>query len=274
MMPSDAAFPGATDARLLPATSHAIPSGLDEELLRFVTEMNGVQLDQLADLVADRGGPADQTAEVARALVALWGAAGYAESGQLSLGEPWVWATRKGLDACGLRTRVVKPSEKFLRHTHALTDVRLALERTPAWRENGLRWRSERSIRSDLGFPARTQHVADGEVHWPAGSGLPWAGKVWAVEVELSPKSVAVTTQVMHEVLTQTVDSGGVAAGMPAPTLAPRYAGLVYVCSPKAVRTVLNARAEVGSPLSARISVYDLPASATRLNTPKRGWQS
>ena len=248
------------------------PSELDQELLRFIAEMGVVQLDQLADLVADRGVPVDQAAGVARALVASWGAAGYAETGDLGLGEPWVWATRTGLNATGLRARSVKPSQKLLRHTHALTDVRLTLQRTPTWRKSGLWWRSERSIRSDLGFPALAEHVPDGEVHWPADSGLPWAGKVWAMEVEISPKTVEATAKVMVEVLTLVAAAGGVPATTPLPGPASRYAGLVYFCSPKSVRAVLNARAEVGSPLSDRISVYDLPESATRLNTPKRGW--
>jgi hypothetical protein len=64
------------------------------------------------------------------------------------------------------------------------------------------------------------------------------------------------------------IPNGGAAPGLP-----PRYAGLVYVCSPGSVQAVLNARAELGPPQSARIDVYDLPESATRLNTPERGWE-
>jgi hypothetical protein len=148
------------------------------------------------------------------------------------------------------------------------------VQRTAAFREGGAWWRPERTILSGLEFPVRTQHVPDGEVHWPASSGSPWAGEIWAVEVEISPKSVERTARIMHETLTQTGDFGRASAGMPVPGLAPRYARLVYACSPTTVRPVLNACAEVGSPLSARIDVHDLPESAMRLNTPKRGWQS
>jgi hypothetical protein len=258
----------------VPAASGGNLARLDAELLRFVAEMHGVQVDQLAALVADRAKPADEAAVVARELVASWRAAGNADTGQLSLGEPWVWATRKGLDACGLKAKLVKPSPRALRHTHAVTDVRIAVERADVFREGGAWWRPERLIWSGLEFPIETQHVPDGELHWPDGSGLPWAGEVWAVEVEISHKTIETSARIMQEVLTQTGASGGVPAGGPGPALAPRYARLVYVCSSITVRRVLHARAEVGSPLSARIDIYDLPVAAIRFQTPKRGWQS
>jgi hypothetical protein len=272
MVPSAGAFPGAADAGRLPAASGEILARPDADLLRFVAEMYGVQLDQLAALLADRGETVGEAVDVARALVARWRAARYADTGQLSLGEPWVWATQSGLDACGLRTRLVKPSARLLRHRHAVTDVRLAVQRTAAFREGGAWWRAERSILGAQEFPAST-HVPDGEVHWPAGSRSPWAGEAWAVEVEITPKSVKRTTAIMHEVLTRTSHRKGPPGSIPILDLEPRYARLVYVCSATAVRTVLNACAEVGSPLSGRIDVHDLPESATRLNTTKRRWQ-
>ena len=236
--------------------------------------MYAMQMDQLAALLTDRGGPADKAASLARGMVARWRAAGYTESKQLSLGEPWVWATRKGLDACGLGTRLVTPTARNLRHTHAVTDVRLAVQRATVWREGRAWWRSERLIWSGLEYSVSTQHVPDGEVHWPAESGLPWAGEVWAMEVEISRKTVAQSAKIMREALTQTGGARGVPSGAPVPGLAPRYARLVYVCAPTSVQRLLNARAEVGSPLSARIDIYDLPASAMRFDSLKRGRQS
>jgi hypothetical protein len=273
MTPS-AAFPGSNGAGRLPATGQGILSGLDAELLRFVAEMQGIQMNQLAVLLTDWGESADDIVGVARELVADWRAAGYAETGQLSLGEPWVWATRKGLDACKVRAKLVKPSARFLRHTHAVTDVRLAVQRTAAFRESGAWWRAERTILGELGYPARTQHVPDGEVHWPVGNGSPWAGETWAVEIEINPKTVERTAAIMREALTRIGGFGRVSDSNPVPSVAPQYARLVYVCSPDAVRVVLYARAEVGSPLSGRIDIHDLPESAMRLNTPKRGWDS
>jgi hypothetical protein len=241
----------------------------DLDLLAFVAEMSGVQLDQLAALLADRGEHSGNAAASARQLLARWRAAGLAETEALTHGEPWVWASRAGLNACGMRGKVSKPAAARLRHTHAVTDVRLAVERTEDFREGGAAWRSERTILSLL--ECRSEHVPDGEVHWPADTRSPWAGQAWAVEVELSYKSVERASGIMREVLTRTGDWARFAPS-PVPTVAPRYARLVYVCSRASVRAILNARAEVGSPLSARIDVHDLPASAQRFRAPKRGW--
>jgi hypothetical protein len=243
---------------------------MDAALLRFVASMYSLQLDQLAALLADRGVPAGRAGSLAREVVARLQAGGDAETGQLTLGEPWVWATRKGLDACGLRTKLVKPRESGLRHTHAVTDVRLAVGRTSAYRRGRASWRAGRSILAGQ-FPARSGYVPDGEVHWPAGSGSPWAGEIWAVEVEVSRKSVNRIAVIMQEVLTRTDDYHAALAGTAEPGRPPRCARLVYVCSPVTVRIVLRARAELDAPLAARIDVHDLPQSAMRLNTPKRG---
>jgi hypothetical protein len=239
-----------------------VPARVDAAALRFVASMHGVQLDQLATLLADRGAPAGQAADLARAVVGRWRAAGYAETGQLSLGEPWVWATRKGLDACGLHTKLVRPKESRLRHTHAVTDVRLAVERTSAYRQARGSWRAERLIRSGQ-HVGHLGHIPDGEVHWAAGTGSAWADETWAVEVEVARKSVGRIAALMEEKLAETGD-------WDTTTQPPRYARLIYACSTDSVRAVLSARAEVGAPLAERIDVYDLPESAIRLNSAKR----
>jgi hypothetical protein len=246
----------------------------DADLLRFVAAMYALQLDQLAALLADRGEPSGNAARGARELLERWRAAGLAETGALTIGEPWVWASRAGLNACGLRTRTVKPAAPGLRHTHAVTDVRLAVERTPAFRDGGAHWRSERSIMTSLGFPARPVHVPDGEVYWPAHGATPGAAEIWAVEIEVSRKSIERTAGIMREILTCAGGWDKVPPTTAAAGMAPRYARLVYACSPRTVPAVLSARAEVGSPLSERIDIYDLPESALRLNTPKRGWEA
>jgi hypothetical protein len=257
---------------MMPDT-RAVSGELLTEVFGFVADMYGVQLDQLAALLTDRGEPAGGAAQRAREVAGRWCQLGYADTGELSFGEPWVWATRKGLDAFGLRSKLVKPGKSLLRHTHAVTDVRLAVERTPAFRAGGAVWRPERQIRGQLGIPAPDEHVPDGEVHWPAGSGLPWAGQIWAVEVELTRKTVTRAAGIMREALARTSDFGGPPAGVPGAGQRPRYARLVYTCSPVAAQVVLSARAEVGTALSGRVEVYDLPESAMRLNTPKRGWE-
>jgi hypothetical protein len=100
----------------------------------------------------------------------------------------------------------VKPAAIGLRHTHAVTEVRLAVQRTSSYRRSRAWWRSERSILAGESFPARIGHVPDAEVHYPADSGMPWAGETWAVEVELSRKTVKRTAAIMAEVLARTTD--------------------------------------------------------------------
>jgi hypothetical protein len=89
-------------------------------------------------------------------------------------------------------------------------------------------------------------HVADGEIHWPSIEGSPYAGQVWAVEVELTPKTLARTTRIMSGLLTP----------------AQRYAQVVYLTSPGA-RPVVTRSAGGFSPVQrARIAIRDLPVAA------------
>jgi hypothetical protein len=261
----------------MPHDTPALPGGtfteLEADALHFIAEMYALQYDQLAALMTDRGVPAGRAVERAREAVDHWRALGYAESDRLSVGEPWVWANRTGLDAFGLKSKQVKPGKSWLRHTHALTDVRLAIERTAGYRDGGASWRSERRVRSQLGSPSREEHVPDAEVHWPAGGASAWAGEIWAVEVELSSKTIERTATIMRQVLGRTGEYGCPPAGIAVRGQPPRYARLVYMCSPTAVQAVVKARIELGSALAAYIEIYDLPDSAMRLNTPKRGWE-
>ena len=84
MTPNPGAFPGATDARqpgqparqYPPAARDGNRQDADAALLEFVATMYGMQLDQLAALLADWGVPADSAGDRARAAVAGWRAAG------------------------------------------------------------------------------------------------------------------------------------------------------------------------------------------------------
>ena len=53
------------------------------------------------------------------------------------------------------------------------------------------------------GQPAadRADHIPDAEIHWPSIDGSPYAGQIWAIEVELTPKSAGRTTRIMAELL-------------------------------------------------------------------------
>jgi len=222
------------------------------DALVFAADMYGVQLDQLAALT---GGE-----RPARAAAARWRELGYAQSGRLSLGPPWLWVTRAGLAACGVSYSPARPALSRLAHIRAVTAARLALEATSGYRAAGGFWRCERRIRSRHGVGLR-QHLPDAEVHWADGTGAGWAGECWAVEAELTPKTVARTTAIMREILSRTGDYGGPAAEAAVPGRPPRHARALYLCSAAALPTVLRARAALG-PQSARIEVRDLPPGA------------
>ena len=234
--------------------------------LLFAAEMYGVQLDQLAVWLA--------VSEVrARSLAARWREQGYADSARLGPGRPWIWLTRGGLLACGLPYRPAPPALARLAHLRAVTTVRIALESAPGYMAAGAYWRSERRLRARMGsrVPLR-EHLPDGEVHWPDPGGAPggeaagaapaWGGECWAVEAELTRKTVRRTTAIMAEILTRTGDYGCPAAEVRAPGSLPRHARVLYVCSAAARPTVARARDALPGNLAGRVEIRGLPAGA------------
>jgi hypothetical protein len=247
----------------LPASGRAAPeraslpalSARDIAGLVFTGEMYGLQLDQLAALLAV-GEPR------AAAIAAGWRKRGLAGTARLGPGRPWVWLTKAGLAVCGLGYTAAPPALGRLGHIRAVAAVRLALEGTAGYREAGAAWRSERRLRSRLGGRVGLRgHVPDGEVHWPDTGPLPWAGECWAVEAELSPKTLARTLAIMRELLGRTGDYGCPAADVAVRGRPPRHARVLYVCSPAARPVVERARAALGG-TAHRIEVRDLPPGA------------
>jgi hypothetical protein len=238
---------------------HAKPAALGErdiEGLLFSGEMYGVQLDQLAVILA-------LTPERARAVSARWRGLGYAEAARLGPGPLWIWLTRAGLAACGLRYQANPPPLSRLAHIRAVTSVRLALVATETYRTARAFWRSERRLRArNGGRVGLREHLPDGEIHWPDDAPTQWAGECWAIEAELTKKTVHRTTAIMREMLTRTGDYGCAAADAAVPGRRPRHARAVYLCSPAARQTVMRARDALG-PLAPRIEIRDLPASAS-----------
>jgi hypothetical protein len=224
----------------------------DADALIFAADMYGVQFDQLAVLT---GGE-----RTARAAAARWRELGYAETARLSPGPGWLWVTRAGLAACGLAYSPARPALSRLAHVRAVAAARIALEATSGYRSAAAFWRCERRIRSRHGVGLR-QHLPDAEVHWPDGAPVAWAGECWAVEAELTPKTVTRTAAIMREILTRTGDYGCPAADVSVPGRPPRHVRALYLCSPAALGTVLRARESLGPP-GARIEVRDLPPGA------------
>src|ERR1700741_2033086 len=92
------------------------------DALLFAADMYGVQLDLLAVLT---GGD-----RAARAAAARWRELGYAQSSRLVPGPAWLWVTRAGLAACGLRYSPARPALSRLAHIRAVAAARMALEAT------------------------------------------------------------------------------------------------------------------------------------------------
>ena len=225
--------------------------------LVFTAEMYGVQLDQLAVAlnVPDRR---------AVALVAKWTGAGLAGAARLGPGPRWAWLTRAGLASCGLPYTAAAPALSRLAHLRAVTAARLALTATPQFAEAQAFWRSERRLRARFGRKVGLrEHIPDGEVHWPdtASTAVAWAGECWAIEAELTPKTLAKTVTVMREVLARTGDYGCPAADVAVPGRAPRHARVIYLCSPAALPVVVKAREAVGG-LAVRVEIRLLPPEA------------
>lgn len=225
----------------------------DAGALVFAADMYGVQLDQLAALTGDD--------KAAKAAAARWRQLGYAQTARLGPGPPWLWVTRPGLQACGLRYTASRPGLSRLAHIRAVTAVRLALEATSSYQDAGAFWRGERRVRGRHGVGVR-EHLPDGEIHWPDEAPLAWAGECWAVEAELTRKTVDRTAAIMREILARTGDYGCPAADAVVPGRPPRHIRALYVCSPAALPTVLRARASLGDALAARVEIRDLPTGA------------
>jgi hypothetical protein len=177
-------------------------------------------------------------------VVKRWRDLGYAASGRLGPGPAWCWLTREGMTETGLRFSAARPSLGRLAHIRAVLAARLWLEGGQAWQDGQAWWRSERRLHTGRGRSA-TGHLPDAEVHWPSIESSPYAGQIWALEVELSPKPVARTVGIMAQLLAEM-----------------RYATVVYLAAPAARSVVLQAVAALPAPERSRVAVRDLPAAA------------
>jgi hypothetical protein len=229
--------------------------------LVFTAEMYGLQLDQLAALLS-------LTEERARTVSARWRSLGYAATGRLGPGRAWLWLTRQGLAACGLAYTAAPPALSRLAHIRAVTAIRLALESSSTYLTAAAAWRSERRLRARIGRVAAAEHIPDGEVHWPDTAGVPYAGECWAIEAELTAKTVHRTTSIMRELLARTGDYGCPAAQRFEPGRPPLHTRALYLCSPAARPTVLRARTALGPALERRIEVRALPPTAAFTGDP------
>ena len=179
-----------------------------------------------------------------RGIVARWRRAGFAATGRLASGPAWCWLTPGGMAATGLGYPATRPALARLAHIRAVLAARLWLQAGPAWSQGQAWWHSERRLRAarpGVGIG----HLPDAEIHRPSLPGSPYAGQVWAIEAELTPKPLARTTRIMGGLLSP-----------------PRYAQVIYLTAPAARLVVTRAAAGLPAGQAARVVVRDLPPSA------------
>jgi len=213
-------------------------------------DMYGTPYDLLATALEVR-------ADRLRGIVARWRRARYVQTGRLGPGPAWCWLTRSGLAVTGQPYTATRPALGRLAHIRAVLAVRLSLHDSEAYQQGQAWWRSERRIRAAAGA-IRTGHLPDAEVSWPETPGSPYAGQLWAIEAELTPKPLARTTAIMAGLLTRTADYQPSAP----PGRAPRYDRVIYLVSPAARSVVDRAADGVPGSLRGRLAVRDLPEGA------------
>ena len=205
------------------------------------------------------GAPYDLLADALRVapdrlptILARWRRAGYADTGRLGPGPGWCSLTRAGMTGTGLGFPAIRPALGRLAHIRAVLAARLWLQASPAWHDGQPWWHSERRLRADRPAAGRREHIPDAEIHWPSIAGSRYAGQVWAVEVELTPKSIARTTRIM--------------TGLLSPV---RYAQVVYLTAPAARPVVSRAIASLPAGEQRWVAARELPAVAFALD-PQR----
>jgi hypothetical protein len=173
-----------------------------------------------------------------------WRRTGYAATRRLGRGPAWCWLTRDGMSATGLGFPAARPALGRLAHIRAVLAARLWLETSPGWESGHAWWHSERRLRAGQPVGSRG-HVPDAEIHWPSIPGSRYAGQVWAIEVELTPKPLPRTTRIMGELMTSR-----------------QYSLVVYLTAPAARSVVTRAAASLPPGEQPRVAVRELPAIA------------
>src|SRR5689334_4994472 len=238
------AAPSVTAAPVTPSRRRRVDAG--------VVQLSQRDIDGLLLCGEHFGAPFDLLATALRveperlsALTARWRRAGFAATGRLGPGPKWCWLTRDGMAATGLGFRAGPPALGRLAHVRAILAARLWMEASPAWRESQPWWHSERRLLAGQPAAERAEHTPDAEIHWPSIDGSPYAGQIWAIEVELTPKSAGRTTRIM----------AGLLSGM-------EYALVIYLTAARARSVVTRAAGSLPPGEQSRVVVRDLPGYA------------
>jgi|ERR1700734_3051370 hypothetical protein len=203
------------------------------DALVLCAEHCGIPYDLLAGLL-------DVPAARVRRIVGRWCDLGWAAAGRLGDGPDWCWLLPAGMRLIDSPYRAAPPNPARLAHSRAVLAVRLRFSAS----DPRAQWRPERDIAGGGTVLTSGPHVADGELRWPEGGRF--GGQVWAIEVELTPKSLGRTGQIIGDLLRNP-------AG---------YAAVVYLVSPAARSVVFRAVEELAPEQRAKVSVRPAPAEA------------
>ncbi|MEV4234049.1 hypothetical protein AB0J47_02600 [Nocardia sp. NPDC049737] len=181
--------------------------------LTILAEMYGAPMDVVAEML---GVSSSRTYRI----VSKWAAAGMISDKRLRpvLGPAWIFPTKSSAEALlGRPVRYWVPTPKMAAHTKAVFQLRLTL--------TGMdldRWISERQLRAEVGLLKAGQqrpHIHDGRY-------LTNDGEWWAVEVELTAKSIAAARSSVAQAL-QVADRAD-------------CAGLTFYCRGEATKNVIR----------------------------------
>ncbi|WP_194828591.1 hypothetical protein [Nocardia sp. XZ_19_231] len=184
--------------------------------LTILAEMYGAPMDLVAEMLG-------VSVNRAYRITAKWTAAGMVSDRRLRPvpGPSWIFPTKSSAEALlGRQVRYWVPTPKMAAHTKAVLQLRLALTGTDLDR-----WTAERLLRGEVG-PTKQgesrQHIHDGRYVTPAGD-------LWAVEVELTAKSIVAARSAVFQAHRVAKSAECV--------------GLAYYCRGEAVKTVIRTAA-------------------------------
>jgi hypothetical protein len=201
----------------------------DRALLRFVGEQYTLRLDQLERLMS-------RPQTTARQWMTRMRAAGWLKFAPLLAGQTtYLWLTPAGMRQVYLAYTGWEPLPGRLEHLYWITHMRLWLQ---TWHPQYY-WTCEREMQYQL----RQEGQRSRAVHIPDALLTNARGDLIALEVELRPKSLARTVQIMELLLED-------------------YPASWYYVGPAAHRTVVAAKAEMPAHQQQRISVELLPTGS------------
>jgi hypothetical protein len=204
----------------------------DEAALRWLVEQRAASLSTIAELLRRLEGGPSISDRRARHIVSRWEQMGLAKRSSIWHGEPpVVCPTAKAARMHGVE-RFRRPAVGVMRHTIAVADVRLRIERPGA----GRIWIPESHLRRVC---PPGEHLADGG--WMDEHGAT------AVEVELTLHGSKRVEAAIRSLLAASIEGR------------PRWNSVMYLCAPPTLSQVQGVVRALEAPLQRQVTVRPLP---------------